>query len=85
MPPNLFRWISWNLEHVTKHGCSVDEIEAAVRAAHRRFPRKIDRDKWLVIGRGAGGRFIEVIFLLDPDGTAFVIHALPLTTRRRRG
>ena len=85
MRPDQFRWIDWNLEHATGHGCSVEEIEFVVRAASRRFPRKIDRQKWLVVGRGPGGRFVEVIFLLDPDGTAFVIHAMPLTTRRRRG
>jgi hypothetical protein len=38
-----------------------------------------------VIGRGIGGRLIEVVYVLDEDGTAFVIHAMPLTTRRRRG
>jgi hypothetical protein len=56
-----------------------------VRNAGRGFPRKRDSEKWLVVGRGIGGRFIEVIYLLDDDGTAFVIHAMPLTTRRRRG
>ena len=25
------------------------------------------------------------VYLLDDDGTAFVIHAMPLTTRLRRG
>ena len=49
------------------------------------FPRKRDREKWLVIGRGIGGRLVEIVYLLDDDGTAFVIHAMPLTTRRRRG
>jgi hypothetical protein len=45
----------------------------------------MDRKKWLVIGRAMGGRVIEVIYLVDEDGTAFVIHAMPLSTRRRRG
>ncbi len=37
-----------------------------------------------MIGRGTGDRPVEVIYLLDDDGTAFVIHAMPLTTRRKR-
>lgn len=61
------------------------EIESVVRLAGRGFPRKLDRKKFLIIGRGVGHRMIEVIYLLDDDGTAFVIHAMPLTTRRRRG
>lgn len=62
----------------------MQEIEAVVRHAGRGFPRKVDRRKWQVIGRGIGHRVIEVVYVLDDDGTAFVIHAMPLTTRRRR-
>lgn len=85
MVPSQFRWNPWNLEHAVKHGCSIPEIESVVRDAPHGFPRKLDRRKWHVVGRGIGGRVIEVIYLLDIDGTAFVIHAMPLTTRRRRG
>jgi hypothetical protein len=77
--------MEWNLQHATKHGCTIDEIESLVLNAGRGFPRKRDREKWLVVGRGMGGRLVEVVYLLDDDGAAFVIHAMPLTTRRRRG
>jgi hypothetical protein len=83
--PTQFRWIEWNRAQATRHGCTVQEIESVVRNAAHGYPRKRDREKWLVVGRGTGGRFIEVIYLLDDDGSAFVIHAMPLTTRRRRG
>lgn len=85
MSPSQFRWIDWNREHATRHGCTINEIESVVQSAPRGFPRKRDRQKWLVVGRGTGDRKVEVIFLLDDDGTAFVIHAMPLATRRRRG
>jgi hypothetical protein len=85
MSPSQFRWIDWNRDHATRHGCAIGEIESVVRNARHGFPRKRDRRKWLVIGRGNGGRMVEVIYLLDNDGTAFVIHAMPLTTRGRRG
>ena len=84
MAPAQFRWIRWNLDHATKHGYAIPEIESVVRNAGRRFPRKMDRQKWLVVGRGMGDRLVEVIYLLDEDGTAFVIHGMPLTTRRKR-
>jgi hypothetical protein len=83
--PTEFRWIEWNLEHATKHGCTVEEIESVVRNARRGYPRKVDRGKWQVVGRGMAGRMIEVVYVPDDDGVAFVIHAMPLTTRRRRG
>jgi uncharacterized DUF497 family protein len=85
MPVKQFRWIEWNWEHSTKHGCTIREIESVVRNAGRGFPRRWERDKWLVIGRGTGGRMVEVVYLLDDKDTAFVIHAMPLTTRGRRG
>ena len=80
-----FRWNEWNLDHATKHGCRIPEIESVVRREANRA-RKIGDDKLRVEGRGVGDRFIEVIFVVDADGeTVYVIHAMPLTTRRRKG
>jgi hypothetical protein len=85
MPPREFQWIEWNHQHATIHGCTIEEIEHVVRNPVRGFPRRGSQEKWIVNGRGTGDRAIEVVYLLDGDGTAFVIHAMPLTTRRRRG
>jgi len=79
-----FRWNEWNLEHATTHGCTVEEIESVVRRGGRGFPRKTGGGKWVVQGRGTGDRVVEVIYVLDSDDTTYVIHAMPLTTRRRR-
>jgi hypothetical protein len=82
-----FRWVKWNEEHAAGHGCSIPEIESVVRQAGRGYPRRCGPGKLLVVGRGQGGRPVKVIYVLDDDGTAFVIHAMPMTTgwRRRRG
>jgi hypothetical protein len=45
MKADDFRWNEWNLDHATKHGCRIAEIELVVRR---------------------------------------VIHAMPVSTRRRR-
>ena len=82
-----FRWNDWNLENATKHGCTVEEIETLVRREVRgNRQRRAGDEKWIVQGRGRGDRFIEVIFLLDEaeEHTLYVIHAMPLTLRRRR-
>jgi len=78
-----FRWNDWNEEHVGKHGVSPEEAERVVETARSPFPRSIDDDKWLVWGRGFGGRLVQVIFLLDDDGTIFVIHARPLNDKEK--
>ena len=79
-----FRWNDWNIEHIGRHGVQPDEAELAILGARSPFPRKIQEDKWLVWGKGIGGRFIQAIFVLDKDETIYVIHARPLTRQEKR-
>jgi uncharacterized DUF497 family protein len=79
-----FRWNDWNIEHLVTHGVSPEEAEQVICAARVPFPRKIEEDKWLVWGRGRGGRFLQVIFVADPDRTVYVIHARPLNEQEKR-
>ena len=79
-----FRWNEWNTSHIARHGVSPEEAEAVVRAATQPYPRRIEEDKWLVLGRGRGGRFLQVIFVLDDNESIYVIHARPLTDRDKR-
>jgi uncharacterized DUF497 family protein len=80
----MFRWIEWNLNHLADHGVSSDEAEMVVRQAKRPFPRQIGDEKLLVWGRSQGGRFLQIVYVLDPDDTIFVIHARPLTEREKK-
>ncbi len=85
-----FRWIDWNRDHIAEHGVEIEEAEMVVRGAKAPFPIKIEEEKWLAKGQGIGGRLLQVIYIVDPDKTLFVIHARPLTEgekkqlRRRR-
>jgi uncharacterized DUF497 family protein len=79
-----FRWNGWNIEHIGGHGISPEEAELVVTTARSPYPRRIQEDKWIVWGRGSGGRFLQVIFVLDQDKTVFVIHARPLTEPEKR-
>lgn len=79
-----FRWIEWNLEHIAQHGVDPHEAEVVVENAEAPYPEERDNEKLLVIGRGAGGRWLQVIYILDDDGTAFVIHSRPLNDREKR-
>jgi hypothetical protein len=63
---------------MAKHGVSIREAELVVRSARRPYPRKIGRGKWQVVGRGQGDRWMQVIYLVDPGGTLFIIHAMPV-------
>jgi uncharacterized DUF497 family protein len=79
-----FRWNVHNIEHAQKHGCTIDEIQDVVARPQRGYPGKIGNGKFRVVGRGVGGRVIEVIFVRDVDETMYVIHAQQISTRRRR-
>ena len=79
-----FRWNDWNREHATKHGCRVQEIESVVESAEPPYPQRREDDRWLVMGRGAGGRFIQVIYVYSPPKVVYVIHARPLTETEKR-
>jgi uncharacterized DUF497 family protein len=80
-----FRWIEWNRQKIARHGISLAEAESVVRNARNPYPRRGKQGRWLVVGRGQGDRLIEVAFLRDPDSSIFIIRAMPLSTRRRRG
>lgn len=79
-----FRWNDWNVEHVGKHGVPAGEAELVVRHARSPYPRYREDGKWLVWGRGLGGRLLQVIFVIDDDDSIFIIHARPLTDKEKR-
>ena len=79
-----FRWNEWNVDHIARHGVTPQEAEFVVESARRPYPQARPDDKWRVVGRGRGGRWVQVVFVFDPDDTAFVIHARPLTDREKR-
>ncbi len=78
-----FRWTEWNVEHLARHGVDPEAAEDVVLAARRRYPRRIGEDKWLVWGADGSGRPLQVIFVLEEDGSVYVVHARPLTEREK--
>jgi hypothetical protein len=78
------RWIAWNVDPIGRHGVSPGEAEHVVRRARPPFPRRTEGDKRLVWGQTADGTYLQVIYVLDPDGTVFVIHAMPMTGKQKR-
>lgn len=78
-----FRWNRWNIEHLDGHGIDPEDAEHVVRNGETPYPRRIGNDKLLVWGRDDGGRLLQVIFVMDDDGTIFVIHGRELTNREK--
>jgi uncharacterized DUF497 family protein len=79
-----FRWSDWNFQHVAEHGVEPEEAEEVVSGAESPWPLISGDGKYLVWGRGRGDRPLQVVFVLDPDDTIYIIHARPLTEREKR-
>jgi uncharacterized DUF497 family protein len=79
-----FRWNAWNIEHIAEHRVLPEEAERVVESARGPYPLARSDDKWLVIGRGYGGRWLQVVYIFSPEDRVFVIHARPLTDREKR-
>ncbi|HUB25583.1 MAG TPA: hypothetical protein VL992_09135 [Tepidisphaeraceae bacterium] len=79
-----FRWNDWNLDHIAAHGIEWQDAEWIVRCARPPYPQEIGRGKYLVMGQRPDGAYLQVIYIIDPGGTVFVLHARPLTDRERR-
>jgi len=79
-----FRWNGWNRAKVEGHGVTPADAERVVAGASSPYPLYRGDGKYLVWGKGAGGRLLQVVFVIDEDGTIFVIHARPLTPGEKR-
>jgi uncharacterized DUF497 family protein len=80
----LFRWNEWNVNHIESHGVDPEEAESVVAGARNPYPVGRSDGKYLVWGSGTRRSLLQVVFVLDDDGTVFVIHARPLTERERQ-
>jgi hypothetical protein len=74
-----FRWHGWNVDHIGKHGVKPAQAEYVVRHRRAPFPQALGGGKLLVAGPDENGLLLRVIYIVDSDGTIFVIHAMPLT------
>ena len=79
-----FRWNQWNFEHIAAHAVTPAEAEYIVDYAKPPYPEPIGNKKWRVRGTTSAGRYLQVIFLFDPDETVYIIHARGLTDSEKR-
>lgn len=78
-----FRWNSSNLDHIAEHGIDPKDAECVANHARRPYPKRIEDGKFLVWGQTRSGRHLQVIYIVDPDRTLYIIHARPLSEREK--
>jgi uncharacterized DUF497 family protein len=79
-----FRWNEWNIDHIAIHGVDPEDAEFVVNHARRPYPELARNDTFLVRGQTAHGECLQVVYFIDVDDLAYVIHARPLTDNERR-
>jgi uncharacterized DUF497 family protein len=79
-----FRWNDWNVAHIDTHNIAPEEAEYVVNRARAPFPRDMGDEKFLVRGQAESGEWIQVIYVFDPPGVVYVIHARPMTDAEKR-
>ena len=79
-----FRWNAWNSGHIAEHGISESEAQFIVNHTRAPYPQMVGAGKRLVIGQSQNGAYVQVIYVLDENLTAYVIHARPLTDSEKR-
>ena len=55
-----------------------EEAEYVVENSSAPYPESVGEGKRRVVGKTRDGIYVQVIYVLDEDDTAFVIHARPL-------
>jgi uncharacterized DUF497 family protein len=64
----FFIWDDLNIEHIGKHRVETHEAQFVVRHPKRPYPRSVSAVKWLVKGRTAENRRLQVIYVIrDPE------------------
>jgi uncharacterized DUF497 family protein len=79
-----FRWNDWNVEHIAAHGVLPEDAQWLVEHARRPYPQEVGDGRYLVVGQLPNGQYAQVVYVFDPPGVAFVIHARPLREHEKR-
>ena len=79
-----FRWNAWNVEHIGDHGVMPAQAEFVVNHPDPGYPQRGKEGKYLVRGQDEAGTYLQVIYVFDPPGVVYVVHARPLTEIEKR-
>jgi uncharacterized protein len=81
-----FVWPADRVEHIARHGVSVDEFEDVCfgRALVLRSPSHGENPVYQVLGQTQAGRYLLAVVIGFPDGRGYPVTARPMTEREQR-
>ena len=72
------------MQHIGDHGIETADAESVVNKPGRGFPGREGKKKYRAWGQAANGQYLRVVYVFDPPGVVYVIHARPLTDCEKR-
>jgi uncharacterized DUF497 family protein len=79
-------WDDWNIEHISRHGVSQEDVENACHSAPVLFKQSY-KDRLIILGPAPDGRVLAVIIGQvpgEPAGVFYVFTARPADRTERR-
>jgi hypothetical protein len=70
--------------NIAEHGVKPHQTEYVVRRARSPFPEESADGRLLVMGPDENGLLLRVAYIVDSDGTIYVMHAMPLSERDKK-
>ncbi len=76
------RWNEWNIEHIQKHGVSVEEVEDICYSKH--FAVKSGKSKMALWGQTVDGSYLLIILVIEEYGDFYPISARQMEEKEKR-
>ena len=75
-------WDDWNVEHISKHKVSINEVEEVCRLARKTF--KSYKGRLIILGKTQKGRLLTIVLAPEGKGKYYVVTARDISKKERR-
>lgn len=81
-----FVWPQERIDHIARHGVTLDEVEEVCfgGALVNRAKSEGDNPVYYVLGQTEAGRYLFCVVIHFPDGKAYPVTARPMTDAEKR-
>ena len=81
-----FIWPEDRIEHIARHGVTLEEVEEACfgRAFVRRTKSEGENPVYYVLGQTASGRYLFCVAIRFPDGKGYPVTPREMTEKEKR-
>jgi uncharacterized protein len=75
-------WDDWNIDHITRHDVTPEEVEEVCASSH--LLRKSRQDTYSIIGQTGAGRYLTIILSPKGPGSFYPVTARGSDNKEKR-